>query len=320
MKTIGLRRSSLTPEQIEQLGEIVRPFGYEFRAFSPDDEHPAIQDCELLMGQFPAQSLRGARALSWLHLPSAGCEVYLPDALYADPERVTLTNSSGAFGIPIAEYMICGLLMILRRMSMYMDNQRQHLWKQYPGASSLYGSRVTVVGMGDLGGCFAARLHAMGAHVTGVRRAASDIPPHFERQFTVDQIDQAIADADAVALCLPSTPHTIGLMDEARIGRLKPGAILINVGRGSAVDSLALARALQAGHLGGALLDVTDPEPLPADHPLWDCPNVVITPHISGIDRDRLAQSIVFDIYRDNLVRYIEGRPLQNVVDRVRGY
>lgn len=322
MKKIGLRKPPFTEEQIQRLQELAGKHGYELINLAPEqtDAQDPIMDCEALMGVFEAQMFKAAKSLKWMHAPSAGVERLLSDDLYASPD-VTLTSSSGAFGIAISEYMLCGLLMIQRKMIQYAENQKRHEWKQYPGASAIYGSNVTVVGVGNLGSCFAERCKALGANVTGVRRTAgAGKPDCFDDMYTVDKLDEAIKDADVVALCLPATEDTKRMLDATRFGKMKQGAIVINVGRGSAIDSSALYEALQSGHLGGALLDVTDPEPLPQDSPLWDCPNVVITPHISGIDRDRLAAKIVYDIYEDNLTRYLEGKPLRNVVDRKRGY
>ncbi len=319
MKKIGLRRAPFHEEHMRKLSEIANPEGYEFVVFPMDLERPDLSEIELLMGFFTPEMLRSALKLKWLQTPSAGVEAFLADDLYANPELV-LTSGSGAYGIAISEYMLCGLLMIQRRMPQYLDNQKKHEWTQYPGISTLYGSRVTVVGVGDLGGNFARRCALLGAHVTGVRRRVGDLPEHFEHIYPTERLNDAIQDADVVALCLPSTGETKRLFDAARFAQMKRGAILINVGRGSCVDGDALAAALASGRLGGALLDVTDPEPLPSDSPLWDCPGAVITPHISGIDRDRLAADIVFDIYSENLRRYFAGRPLHNIIDRKRGY
>ena len=277
-----------------------------------------LSECDALIGHFEFDELKAAKNMQWLQVAPAGVERYMAEGVL--PESVTLCNGSGAYGTAIAEYMIGGLLMIQRRMVNYLDNQRAHKWLQFPGITTLYGSRIAVIGAGDLGTSFASRCHAMGAKVVGVRRSSGAHADCYEKMFLTDQIDQAIADADVVALCLPSTSGTVGLFTKARIEKMKPGAILINVGRGTAVDTMALIDALKSGHLGGALLDVTDPEPLPEDHPLWDAPGAVVTPHISGIDRDRLSASFVFEIFKDNLTNYLTGAPLNNIVDRQRGY
>lgn len=322
MKKIGICTELINVEQIEQLRELAMEYGYQVVTLDMEDGKmdPAMIDCEALMGVISTEHLPKAVALKWLHIVRAGVEDYLPDALYANPDAI-LTNSSGAFGVAISEYMICGLLMLQRRMIEHLDNQRKHLWVRGPGLATLYGSRVMVIGTGDLGSNFARRCQAMGADVTGIRRNANaPLPDGFDRAYSIDELDQHIGNADVVALCLPATGATDKMMDAARIAKMKRSAILINVGRGSTVDEAALAKALQRGEIGGAVLDVADPEPMHQDNPLWDCPNTIVTPHISGIDKEALSSKFLHVIYKDNLTRYLTGQPLKNIVDRKRGY
>ena len=319
-RIIGFGQSPLTAQQRAALGVELGAQGFEWMDFAVEGADEArLAECEALVGNFSQEQLQRAEKLVWLQVAPAGVERFVaPGALRED---VILTNGSGAYGIAIAEYMLGGLLMLMRRMATYLDNQRLHKWVQFPGIRTLYGSKVTVVGAGNLGQSFAVRCSAMGAKVTGVRRAHPEaIPDGFSAMFSTDQLDEAIADADVVALCLPATAQTVGLFDGARLSKMKRGAMIINVGRGSALDASALIEALASGQLGGALLDVTDPEPLPENHPLWDAPNLILTPHISGIDRDRLAAGMVYEIIRENLLNYAQGLPLRNIVDRGRGY
>ena len=160
----------------------------------------------------------------------------------------------------------------------------------------------------------------MGARVRGVKRSVSEKPAYLESLFTVDQLAEAVEGADAIALCLPSTPDTKGLVSEAILRRMKPGALILNAGRGATVDEAALIRALQDGHLGGAVLAVTTVEPLPVDSPLWDMENVILTPHVSGSNLDPVCINATFDIFRDNLERFLTGKTLCNLVDIKVGY
>ena len=177
------------------------------------------------------------------------------------------------------------------------------------------------MGLGNIGSEFAARYKALGGYVIGIKRTQSAQKTDCaDELYTTEELDRHIPRADVVALSLPSTKETVSLFGAERIGLLKHSAILINVGRGTAVDSDALSDALYAGKAGGAALDVTDPEPLPPDHPLWNAPNTIITPHVSGEWEVPENTERVLDIVYDNLRRFTAGQPLRNVVDRTTGY
>ncbi len=205
-------------------------------------------------------------------------------------------------------------------MPAYFDNQRARIWRPEGVARIIWGSTICVVGLGDLGGNFARRVKALGAHVRGVRRTAGEKPDYVDELFTGDALRQAVAGADAVALCLPATAETENMVSKGVLAAMRPDAILLNAGRGHSLDEAALIEALQAGRLGGAVLDVMKVEPLPEGSPLWGMQNVVLTPHISGIDDDTENMRTIFSIFYENLRRYLAGEPLLNVVDRARGY
>jgi len=316
---IAMANVSFSPEQVEALQHLAARHGSELVYFEAGTRltNTQLEEFDALMGYYPPRLLPGLPRLRWMQVPSAGVD-YLHGAF--DPEKTILTNSSGAFGIVIAEYLMTGLMMLYRRMPAYLKNQRAHLWRSEGASQSVYGSLVTVVGLGDIGCSFAERMRAMGARVRGVKRSASDKPGFLEALYTVDRLAEAVMGADAVALCLPATRETKGLVSEEIIRRMKPGAVILNAGRGATVDEAALIRALQEGHLSGAVLDVTAVEPLPGDSPLWDMENVILTPHISGSNTDPVCVNITFEIFRDNLERFLTGKPLRNVVDISVGY
>ena len=175
--------------------------------------------------------------------------------------------------------------------------------------------------MGDIGSNFAKRVRAMGARVIGVRRSEDKPAPDWaDAVFPTARLEEALAQAGVTALCVPSTRETRHLMGEEQFAAMKDGAYLLNVGRGTAIDQEALDRALRAGKLAGAAIDVADPEPLPQDHFLWETPNLILTPHVSGNMSLPKTCDIVVDIFLNNLAKWSRGEPLDHVVDLDRGY
>ena len=216
--------------------------------------------------------------------------------------------------------MIGSLLCIMKKLHLYGADQSKHVWNDYGNVASIYGSKTLVVGFGDIGSEFAVRMHALGSQVTGIRRNKTEKPDYLEALYQMDAFYECLKTADIVATCLPGTKETYHIFDKKAFAQMKEGAFFLNVGRGSAVDSYALADALNSGHLAGASVDVTEPEPLPSDHPLWDAKNLLITPHISGNYHLKETHERIVRIAADNLDRFIRGEKLRNVVDFATGY
>lgn len=317
---IAFRHLPFTGEQRACLDQIAAGSGYETLWCEggdlPDDA--ALKDIEILMGYFPPDLLKDMPALKWLQTPAAGVERWCAD-IYPHA-NVVLTNCSGAFGVAISEFMLTGLLMLMRNMPAYMANQRAHLWKGAGICRSVCGSTITVVGMGDIGRKFAARAKALGARVRGVRRNPGESVENFDEIYGASGLKQAVSGVDAVVMCLPGTRETASMLSRDVIGAMDPRTIVVNCGRGATLDQAALVDALREGRIAGAVLDVFNVEPLPADSPLWDMDNVIVTPHISGHDDDPINAAAIFNIFQDNLRRYLAGQPLNHVVDRARGY
>ena len=280
---------------------------------------PHIGDYEVLFGHPVPALLRQAARLKWLCSDHAGVDRYLDDAAWPHSECI-LSNSSGAYGATISEHILMVLLMLLRRMPEYQADLERRQWTYYAPIRSVIGSHIVVLGAGDIGSNTARRLKALGASVTGVCRSGRSAEPAFDRVLPTAELDRVLPTADALVMALPATPETAGILSRERIALLPEHAYVVNVGRGSAIDQQALGDALRAGRLAGAALDVMTPEPLPADDPLWDCPNTIITPHISGNMALGLTCDIDVDMFCADLKRYAAGEPLHNLVDRVRGY
>lgn len=273
---------------------------------------------QVILGNVPAAMLHGSPALEWLQTNSAGVEAYIrPGVLAGD---TLLTNATGAYGLAIAEHMLGMLLELFKKLELYRDAQKSGAWQSQGAVKAVYGSTVLVLGMGDIGGEFAARCKALGAKVFGVRRSPRPCPEYADEVHLLEDLDSLLPQADVVAVTLPGTDATRGLMSRERLAKMKEGAVLLNVGRGFIVDTEALCDALERGHLSGAGVDVTDPEPLPPTHRLWNIPTAVVTPHISGFYHLRETHERIVGIFLENLRHFQAGEPLRNLVDFATGY
>lgn len=264
------------------------------------------------------------KSLRWVHSAAAGVGAALFPAMVAS--EVVLTNSAGIYGRPIAQHVVGGVLHFLRSFDIAIELQREGKWDKQPfvGEDSqvreLSDCQVLVIGAGGLGSAIGEALSGLGARCVGVRRHPDrPVPKGFERVVGADAIDDELAHADVVVLSTPATEATRELMHAGRIARLKRDAILVNVGRGSLVDETALATALEAGRLRGAVLDVFEEEPLAMSSRFWQLRNVLLTPHVSGVSPLRYWQRQL-DLFLENWTNYADGRPLSNVVDKYAGY
>ena len=313
------------PQNIEQIKEAAGDCCY-VRILSPDasdfERKEAIGTAHIIIGEPSLSEISRKQApyLEWIQMTWAGTDFYTMRSGF--PEGVRLINATGAFGPCIAEYMIGAILNLYRRFPVYHSWQRQGIWKKERMVETLEGKTVLVLGAGDIGCQFARRMKAFDTRVIGVRRTMRPYPDYFDEMDTMDHLDELLSRADIVACSLPNTSATEGLFDEARLLSMKPGSLLVNVGRGNLIRMDDLDRVLQTGHLYGAILDVTDPEPLPSDNPLWYRDNVIITPHISGpsFGQMKKTEERITDICCDNLRRYAAGEPLRNIVDLKEGY
>ena len=277
-----------------------------------------LDQSDTRIGKPTVALLHGSQRLKWLQCNSAGTEPFLqPGVLHPD---TLLTNATGAYGLAISEHMLGMLLELFKKLHLYRDAQHLHQWKSLGRVRSIEGSTVLVLGMGDIGGEFARKVKALGATVIGVRRTDTRKPDYVDELYLTEELDWLLPRADVVAVALPGNGETAGMLNRKRMESIKEGAVLLNVGRGVIVDTEALCDALESGHLGGAGLDVTDPEPLPENHRLWNFPNAVITPHISGFYHLPETLERIVRISAENLEAYRSGKPLRNQVDFSTGY
>lgn len=261
--------------------------------------------------------LRDAKRLRWVQTLTAGADAVDFDML--EERGIVLTNGSGIHAPNLAEHLLMLMLAFARGLPDLMRAQQRHEWKREGHRSfELAGQTLCIIGLGDIGCALAERAAALGMRITGVRRRILPVPTCVETVGRFDDLDDLLADADHVAICVPLTVKTNQMFDSRRIGMLKPSAYIYNIGRGEVIDQGVLIRALSEGRLAGAGLDVTTPEPLPADSPLWNLDNVIITSHTGGGSPRRMDRFL--DLLIENIRRYRDGAPLRNVVDPVEGY
>jgi phosphoglycerate dehydrogenase-like enzyme len=267
-----------------------------------------------------AEELAATPQLRWIQATSAGVEEYLIPEL---AERsIVLTNFSGVAARNIAEHVLALILAFARGLKPLLDLQHNRQWGSAGPALvtfELTDQIVGVVGMGDIGDELAQRAHALGMRVIATQRhPPAKPPPYVERVLPSDRLDELLATADHVVLCLPLTDQTRHTIGSAELARMRRTAYLYNVGRGELIDQTALLEALQTGEIAGAGLDVTTPEPLPPDSPLWDLSNTIITGHTAGDSPHYWQRGI--ELVIENIGHFLAGEPLTNVVDTRRGY
>lgn len=283
----------------------------------------ALPEAEVLFAWGLARRhVDGAKSLRWLHTPLAGVDRVLNPELVRAAIRVT--SSRGVNTVAVAEQALGLILALTRGIADAVRAQVESRWTQdalygrRPPLDTLEGKLLGILGLGDIGRALAERGHALGMRVWGMTRTARPKPASVERMLTAGKQDVLIRNADVLALAVPLTPATTGLIGERELGRMKPGSILINVGRGALVQESALVRALREGWIAGAGLDVFATEPLPQASPLWTMPQVVITPHVAGTHPRYMA--LAADLFLENLKRYLASEPLRNEVDKAAGY
>jgi phosphoglycerate dehydrogenase-like enzyme len=275
----------------------------------------AMRQAHVLVGfNLPTARIADMPDLRWIHLVSAGVDHLLP--LEWLPDRVVLTNSSGVHSELAGEYAAAALLMLNFRVPAHATNQQRGHWKQVFN-SPLAGKTVVLVGLGAIGGAAARQARRLGLRVLGVRRSGRP-HPHADRVYAPADLPALLPRADFLVVTAPLTGASRHLIGSEELDALKRGAGLVNMSRASLVDYGAMVRRLETGQLGGAIVDVCDPEPLPPDAPLWHAPNLLVTPHISSDPTDYVAR--MTRIFVDNARRLLAGRPLRNRVEPRRGY
>lgn len=303
----------MTTEQRSRLSQALPDADYIYTGISEVAENQ-VQEATIILGNAPARMIQASENLAWIHLNSAGFDLYVKEGVLG-PHTI-LTSSSGAYGKAVSEHMFAMLLCLQKKLHLYRDEQKRHTWGEEGQVCSITDAVILVLGTGDIGKHFAKMAHSLGAYVIGVKKTPAECPAYINELHLAEELESLLPRADAVVSFLPSTSETRGLFDKRLFSLMKPGSFFLNGGRGDLVCTEDLCDALETGHLAGAALDVTNPEPLPENHRLWDIPNAFVTPHISGFYHLPETLRNVVDICIENVRRYAAGETLKNVVSR----
>ena len=304
-------------EQIKTAGEAL---GHEVFFYTSEAEIPQSNfDADIIYG-FAPSIVKTSRTLKWLCVPWAGVDSLMAPGYFAN-EECLLTNAAGAYGVSIAEHMIAVSLVMMRRLNEFLEETRNGQWLKPRQQHSLKDCRITVLGTGDIGTTFATRARAFEPQsIIGVCRSGKSSSTVYDKVLPVSELDSILPQTDLLAMSLPSTPETKGILSRERITLLPQGAYIVNVGRGSAIDEAALADSLESEHLAGAALDVFQTEPLPADNRLWKTKNILITPHVAGNMTLAHTRDKNVSMFLEDLQNFTKGSPLKYLVDRRLGY
>ncbi len=294
--------------------------GYEF-TFKDADKFKIttddVKDKNIILGDIPADVRADAKCLEWIQLNSAGTDGYCNGVL---PENCLLTNASGTYGLAISEHIVGMLLAIFKKLYIYYDHQKDGKWIKEGHVRSIADSNILVIGFGDIGQTSAKLLNAFGAKVRAVRRTKQEKPDYIEGLYLPEDVDDLLPWADVVLLSMPGTADTKHYIDKRRLALMKKDAVILNVGRGILIDTDALIDALDNERLFAAALDVTDPEPIPEGHKLYNTRNLYFTPHVSGHYQLPRTLVLIIELFKRNLKAYINGGKLESVVDFKTGY
>lgn len=301
---------------VETVGELC-----EFHFVQPGQSYrDALKAAHIIIGEPRNEDFPYCEKLELLQSPCSGVNYYVQGGAF--PENAMLCCATGCYGNIIAEHMLAMTLSLCRRLPEYRDQQYRHEWSLLRYDKPLEGSTVLILGAGDIGTTLARWLRPMVGRIIGMRRVSRDFPDCYDKMITPAELDAHLSEADIILCALPHTPETIHLLNEDRLRKTKKDAVLVNGGRGSLMDQDALCTLLEEGHFWGVGLEVTAPEPLPEDHPLWDQPRVIITPHAAGnsFAPDSPLVRKIWDFMIRNVSNYLCGKPMQSQVDLTSGY
>ena len=290
------------------------------RKEQPEEYFSALKEANLIIGEVPNGDFQYCEKLEMLQSSSSGINYYIEGGKF--PEGAKLCCMTGVYGNVIAEHLLGMVLSLSRRIPEYRNQQNENKWKILKFDKPLDESTVLILGAGDIGTTLAKWMRPMVGKIIGIRRTARDFPDCFDEMFTLEKLDEKLPEADFVISVLPQTPETTGLLDERRLRLMKDDAIFVNGGRGSLIDQEALLKVMSEGKFFGVGLDVTVPEPLPEESPLWKQERLLITPHAAGnsCSLESPLERKIRDFILKNTLKWLNGEEPENLIDFKLGY
>lgn len=279
-----------------------------------------LKEAEIVVGQPDIELLQHPEEncpnLKFIQMTCAGTDHYTRSSIPFPKEQVLLANCSGAYGLVMSQFVVGMILSVMLNFKDYHSLQQKHVWERRGPVLSLDKAKVLIFGAGDIGTAIAKRLTGFDSEIIGVCRNTEKERPNFDKLCTLDEAEKYLPEADVVIGCIPNTKETEKYLNRQRLKLMKDTSVIVNVGRGNFIDCMALDELLRNEEIWGAALDVTDPEPLPVNHPLWDNPKCMITPHSTGATFGHLeaTEDLVCDIVCSNLNRYCNGDEINNQI------
>lgn len=306
----------LTPCNQKEKEELIDLVGEENIDFSSNEEENTLDKSkyDVVLGNPRPSKISEYSNLKWLQVQTAGVDWYLKDNRL--DKSVKLTNCTGAYGLSVSEHILSILLALIKNLEIYTNYKNKHQWKRLDDYRSIDSMNILVLGLGNLGKEFSKRANALGAKIIGMKRNTDIKLDYVEKVISNDQLYDYLPWADCVVNFLPSTKETYNIINKESISKMKDGVIFLNGGRGSAVDEEALVEALKSKKIYKAAIDVAKDEPLSEDSPLWDVENLMITPHTAGNYILKQTKDMIFEIFKENIKRYLNGEELKNVYKR----
>ncbi len=317
-KEIILIPKEIKSHELEALKRVAKDSEFILCSKASPATKEQLEKATVIFGNVSVEEVKHAKNLKWMQTYSAGVDQYCKPGVLVD--GAILCNATGAYGGPISEYMVGTVLAFYKNLLKYKMRQKDAIWSNVGHIKYVENTKVLCLGLGDIGGHFASKMKALGAYTIGIKRTASTKPAYIDELYTIDKLNEVISQADIIALSLPRSQSTYHIINKEILDLMKDDALIINVGRGEAIDTNALVECLQSGKLLGAALDVFEQEPLSKNHPLWQMDNVLITPHVSGGNYDLETGNLVFELTYRNFKHYFNDEHLENVVDMTTGY
>lgn len=303
----------ITPILKRHLDELSSKFPNEEFKYVPLNEvcDDDIKKAEIVFGQLTPEQINQHKNVKWVQLSFAGYDPYLNKGIRDD---VILTSSVGAYNLVLAEYALGGILILQKNFHLYMNNQRKHIWENMGEIQSIAQSKALIIGLGHAGAALAEKLNALGCKVDGIRKNKNKQVEYVNKIYGLEDLNTIIGNYNIIVVSISGSEETHNILNKSNLTLCQKDSIIVNFGRGYVIDDIALADILKEKKIRGCVLDVTYPEPLPSDHPLWDMENAIITPHTAGGFQLESTIDSVVDIFAENLKLYKENKELNNII------